>query len=602
MPDIIKLLPDSVANQIAAGEVVQRPASVVKELLENAVDAGATEVVLRIKDAGRSSVQVIDNGNGMTESDARMAFERHATSKIRSAEDLFAIKSFGFRGEALASIASVAQVELKTRMADTEMGSHILIEGSRFISQEVCSCQTGTSILVKNLFFNIPARRNFLKSNQIEGKHIYDEFFRVALTHPEIRFQLYENDKVMITADKGNLHQRIVSLFGKHFNQRLITVEQETEYVNVKGFIVKPEYARKQRGEQYFFVNQRFIRSFFLNAAVQRAFSELIPEGSFAGYFLFIDLNPSELDINIHPTKTEIKFQDERMISAILASSVKRALGVNNAMPSIDFENEPAFDVPFHPDRQIVMPSIKINPDYNPFNKTVSLGKNASIESQHRWEPEQSRLYSQPTELDNAFGLDDDKMPLVIESYIQLDRKFIVSTLKSGLLVVNQHLAHFRIMFDKLMNQALNRSTVKQKLMFTETLSLNPAESAALEKMLPELLQIGFEINQLADGSFELTAVPVDWSTSDVSFRLFIEEVIAAYFNGNQVSKTVSESAILTMARKLSVREGQILTNEMMCTLIAELFASSSPEWAPDGLRIFAVIPPVELDNWINKI
>lgn len=602
MPDIIKLLPDSVANQIAAGEVVQRPASLVKELLENAVDAGATEVVLRIKDAGRSSVQVIDNGNGMSESDARMAFERHATSKIKSAEDLFAIRSFGFRGEALASIASVAQVELKSRLANAELGTQVIIEGSRFVSQEACSCQPGTSILVKNLFYNIPARRNFLKSNQIEGKHIYDEFFRVALTHPEIRFQLFDNDKAMITADKGNLHQRIVALFGKHFNQRLIPVEQETEYVNVKGFIVKPEYARKQRGEQYFFVNQRFIRSFFLNAAVQRAFSELIPEGSFAGYFIFIDLNPAELDINIHPTKTEIKFQDERMISAILASSVKRALGVNNAMPSIDFENEPAFDVPFLPDRQIIMPTVKINPDYNPFNKAVPLSKQASIESHTRWEAESMNLPSQQSMSGPSFDMDEENKPLVVESYLQLDRKFIVSTLKSGLLVVNQNLAHFRILYDKLMQQTLNRSMAKQKLMFTESISLNPAEAAALETMLPDLLQIGFEITQQSDGTFELTAVPVDWSSSDVSFRSFLEEIISEYFNGSHLSNTVSESAILSMARKLSVREGQILTNEMMRSIIAQLFVSSSPEWAPDGLRIFAVIPPAELDNWLNKI
>ena len=376
MEDVIKLLPDAVANQIAAGEVVQRPASVVKELLENSIDAGATEIKLVIRDAGKSLIQVIDNGGGMTETDARLAFERHATSKIRKADDLFHITSMGFRGEALASIAAVAQVELKTKLKGADLGTHIKIEGSDVTQQEYCQTAVGTIISVKNLFFNIPARRNFLKSDQVEFKHIVDEFERVALAHPEISFELINKQHTAFNLPTGNLRQRISGILGKKYNERLVPVNEQTDVVKVSGFVIKPEHARKTRGEQFFFVNNRFIKNHYLHHAITEAFEELIPGGHHPGYFLFMDIDPARIDVNIHPTKTEIKFDDERAIYAIIRVSVKHALGQFNVAPSLDFDREQAFETPpLKPGEPVQPPVIKVNPDFNPFADTANLKK-----------------------------------------------------------------------------------------------------------------------------------------------------------------------------------------------------------------------------------
>lgn len=601
MADIIKLLPESVANQIAAGEVVQRPASVVKELLENAVDAGATTVELALKDAGKTLIQVTDNGKGMSVADARMAFERHATSKINRAEDLFAIQSFGFRGEALASIASVARVELKTRTADSEAGIAIVIEGSKFISQEMCATAQGTNLLVKDLFYNIPARRQFLKSDSVEMRHIWDEFHHVVLPNHHIRFRFFENGKPVMSLEPSNLLQRIVGVFGKNYQQRLIAMEQETQDVAVSGLIIKPEYAKKTRGEQFIFVNNRFIRSPYINSAIRNAYSGLISEDSFPGHFIFLNIDPAQIDINIHPTKTEIKFRDERLIASVIASAVRRALGSHNAMPAIDFDVEQNFDLTLDPTREVKIPQIKINPDYNPFKNSVQPIDYTSTErSRLRWEGqmESSATTQVQASFPSEYPTSDEARS--DEVYLQIGRRFIVSNVKSGLLLVDQSAAHQRILYDDLLGSYESESRNSRVLMFPENISLNQSDSQLMAEISDELNLSGFVISQLGRDMFSVSAVPEDLDLKGITVAQLMESVLEDFKSSGTIrGGEFRHTVILSMARKLSVKPGQFMNREMMQIMIAKLFASSNPEMSPEGRPIFRIISAEELTKML---
>ncbi|HPE99191.1 MAG TPA: DNA mismatch repair endonuclease MutL [Bacteroidales bacterium] len=601
MSDIIKLLPESVANQIAAGEVVQRPASVVKELLENAVDSGASSIDLFVKDSGKTLIQVVDNGRGMSVADARMAFERHATSKICRAEDLFAIHSFGFRGEALASIASVARVEMKTRDEVSEAGISIVIEGSKFISQEICAAPKGTNIQVKDLFFNIPARRQFLKSNNAEMHHIWDEIHRVAIPNHHIRFRIFEGSRILSTHEPSNLQQRIVSLFGKQYQQRLMSVSQDTQYVRVSGVVIRPEFSKKTRGEQFLFVNNRFIRSNYINAAIKNAYQGLIPADAFPGYFIFIEVDPAEIDINIHPTKTEIKFRDERMIATMITSTIRRSLGTGNAMPSIDFEVEQGIDFSLNPDREVKIPQIKINPEFNPFRNSVQPIDYTSAE--------RSRLHWENDTIPSPDPLPEDTLPdqfvpqnetFNTESYIQAGRRFIISNVKSGLLLVDQHQASLRIVFDQLVNSGHHESKNARLLMFPENISFGAADSELMAAISDELNNCGFVISQLGRDMFSVSAVPDDVELNGISVKQLLEGVLEDYKSAGALRTDRREAVILSMARKLSVRHGQFLNSEMMKLMISKLFASSNPEISPEGKNIFTIVSADDLAKWLH--
>lgn len=595
MSDIIRLLPDAVANQIAAGEVVQRPASVVKELLENAVDAGATSIDLVIKDAGKTLVQIIDNGSGMSMPDARMAFERHATSKIAKAEDLFAIHSFGFRGEALASIASVARVELKTRQAADEAGVSVIIEGSKFISQEVCATPVGTNLLVKDLFFNIPARRQFLKSDQVELRHIWDEFHHVVLPNPQLRFRFFEGQKVLMTLEPSNIMQRIVGVFGKPYQQRLLSVSQETQYVTVSGMVVKPEYSKKTRGEQFLFVNNRFIRSPYINSSIRNAYQGLISEDAFAGYFIFLEIDPAEIDINIHPTKTEIKFRDERMVASVVASTVRRALGTNNMMPSLDFEIEQGIDLSLDSNREVRAPQIRINPDFNPFKNSVQPIDYTSAErSKERWEsPFESGVgQQQPLDIPSEFASSDG---MQAEVYMQIGRRFIVSSVKSGLLLVDQQAAHQRIIFDDLIQIEKSGSRHSRLLMFPEKITLNGSDAELMAEISDELNENGFVISQLGRDMFSVSAVPENLDLKGITVTQLLESVLEDFKSSGALKADIQSTVILSMARKLSVRHGQFLNREMMQLMISRLFKTTNPEVSPEGKSIYSIITAEQL-------
>ncbi|MGD9494442.1 MAG: DNA mismatch repair endonuclease MutL [Bacteroidales bacterium] len=601
MSDIIKLLPESVANQIAAGEVVQRPASVVKELLENAVDSGASSIDLVVKDSGKTLIQVVDNGRGMSVADARMAFERHATSKICRAEDLFAIHSFGFRGEALASIASVARVEMKTRDEVSEAGISIVIEGSKFISQEICAAPQGTNIQVKDLFFNIPARRQFLKSDNAEMHHIWDEIHRVAIPNHHIRFRIFEGSRILSTHEPSNLQQRIVSLFGKQYQQRLMSVSQDTQYVRVSGVVIRPEFSKKTRGEQFLFVNNRFIRSNYINAAIKNAYQGLIPADAFPGYFIFIEVDPAEIDINIHPTKTEIKFRDERMIATLITSTIRRSLGTGNAMPSIDFEVEQGIDFSLNSDREVKIPQIKVNPEFNPFRNSVQPIDYTSAE--------RSRLHWENDTIPSPDPLPEDTLPdqfvpqnetFNAESYIQAGRRFIISNVKSGLLLVDQHQASLRIVFDQLVNYGHHESKNARLLMFPENISFGAADSELMAAISDELNNCGFVISQLGRDMFSVSAVPDDVELNGISVKQLLEGVLEDYKSAGALRTDRRESVILSMARKLSVRHGQFLNSEMMKLMISKLFASSNPEISPEGKNIFTIVSADDLAKWLH--
>jgi len=604
MSDIIHLLPNAVANQIAAGEVVQRPSSAVKELLENAIDSGASAIQLIIKDAGRTSLQVIDNGCGMSVTDARMSFERHATSKIKDATDLFSIHTLGFRGEALASIASVAQVELKTRRLEDELGTIILIEGAHFKSQEPCACECGTSITVKNLFFNIPARRNFLKSNTIEFSKILDEFNHVALIYPGIAFSLFNNGKPVFQLPKSSLKQRIVNLFGSIYNERLLPVDQETGLVNISGFIVKPEYSRKTKGEQFLFVNKRFIKHAQFNHAIDDAFEELLSNKSYPGYFLNFEVDPANIDVNIHPTKTEVNFLDSKYIYSILKSTIRQCIGRFTFSPKLDFENESPFEIPYFPkDKLIVAPTITLKADYNPFNPSIQ----PSPDPSNRFSGKLPFSYVTELNDEQVIKLDADEQQQLIEpepeneliqldvnNFFQLHCRYIVTPVKSGLMIIDQQLAHERILFERLMDTIENHRGASQQLLFPTPVNFLPSDVELITELKGELYLLGFDLKELGDHHYEIEGIPTDMANEDPA--QLIEGILESYKSNMFEFRSDRRTGLIrAMARNMAIRPGKKLQPEEMQVMIDELFACSLPDKSPSGHPTLSIISITEL-------
>lgn len=589
MADIIQLLPDHVANQIAAGEVVQRPASVVKELMENAIDAGATLVNVVIRDSGKTLVQVIDNGSGMSETDARMSFERHATSKIRKTEDLFHIHTKGFRGEALASIAAVAQVELRTRLTDAQMGTSLRIEGSKVKSQEPDACPPGTNFQVKNLFFNVPARRYFLKSDQIEFRHIIDEFQRIALTHPDISFILSHNGNELFNLHPSSLRQRIVHVFGPKYNEKLVPVDEQTDIVGVTGFAGKPDMARKSRGDQFFFINNRFIRNSYLHHAVMSAFEGLIPAGSYPLYLIYLSIDPAQIDVNIHPTKTEVKFQDERAIYAILHAAVKRALGRHNIAPTLDFEQETAMSVsPLTSTTQVRPPQVHVNPSFNPFGsapaqkekvlqnwfegrrETAATGWQQLHEIQRDLE-ERTR----PAEHEDQYLIPEFPDDAAV---LQIERKYIAVSVKSGLLLVDQQRAHERILFEQYLKQVQTGEGLSQQLLFPEMLPFSAQDRVLLSEREHELAALGFDLVIHEDGNVELRGVPPEVPGTDARslLEMLVERIRTDVESPGEV---MQQQLSWLLAAGSSVRHGQMLTTPEMRDLLNRLKLCREPSF-----------------------
>jgi DNA mismatch repair protein MutL len=611
MADIIQLLPDSVANQIAAGEVILRPASAVKELLENAIDAGATEINLIVKDAGKTLIHLVDNGSGMSERDARMSFERHATSKIRQANDLFAIRTLGFRGEALASIAAIAQVEMKTRRHEDELGTLVEVEGSRVKNQVNCSCPTGTSIQIKNLFFNVPARRSFLKTESAELKHIVDEFFRVALVYNEVRFTLHHNQKLLHQLIPSNRKQRIVSLFGSSYNERLVLLEHISEAMSVTGFIGKPEFARKSRGEQFFFVNGRYIRHPYLHHSVETAYKELIPIDSLPSYFIYIDTDPGTIDINIHPTKTEVNFLDSKVIYAVIRSAVRQALGLNNILDSIDFNIERSLDFgPPGPGQKIRNPFDVEPSGYNPFDQT-SPGKKPSGESFIKtpvkgWES----LYdhndikiSNTAQNESLFDEDElsqEKQNSEKANVSQFQNRYIISSIKSGLVLIDQQRAHERILYEQYLERIRQRQQAIQQELFPCQVSFSPSDADLLDDIMEELDVIGFHLNKLGKNTFVVSGTPSGMPDSDL--QSLLENMLDQY-KKNLIELDLDKSTNLarSLASSLSVRSDRRLFTEEMVHLIDELFSCKVPDLAPDGRKVFTIITVEQIHQLLNR-
>ena len=596
MLDIIKLLPDSVANQIAAGEVIQRPASAVKELMENALDAGATQIDLVVKDAGKAMIMVVDNGCGMSETDARLCFERHATSKISKAEDLLAIRTMGFRGEALASIAAIAQVELKTRRKEDEVGVRVVNEGSVVKEQGLVPMQPGTTFTVKNLFFNVPARRNFLKSPQAEMRHIVEEFTRVTLMNPEIGFTLTSDGKELYHLYPGNLKQRIMGLFGNSYDSKLLAVSQEADRVRITGYIVKAEFAKKTRGEQYFFVNKRFIKHAYLHHAIENAFMEMIPKDSFPGYFLNIEVDPSDIDVNIHPTKTEVNFLDVKLVYAILHAAVRKAIGQHNLSPMIDFDESADLNNDFGAamgmSSPLAIPNIPIDPNYNPFSKPATHREPApgqTYRPEHSGSPGDWRiLYGERTDLpeENAAPAEEASVKNV---YLQVNQSYIVTAVKSGLLVIDQSLAHARVLYEKFLKEMENQGGVSQQELFPQALSLNVNDASLLKEMMPELEGLGFVLEQANPTTFMINGTPSDAAGCDAVALL--EKILDNYkINRTDLQIDRKLSLAKTMAAQLSVKAQTKLTELEMQKLVEQLFECNVAEVAPNGKKIYVVL------------
>jgi DNA mismatch repair protein MutL len=619
MPDIIQLLPDSVANQIAAGEVVQRPASAVKELVENAIDAGADKIQLILKDSGKSLIQVIDNGCGMSVTDARMSFERHATSKIRKAEDLFAILTMGFRGEAMASIAAIAQVELKTRRHEDELGTCITVEGSEVLKQEACSANPGTSISVKNLFYNTPARRNFLKSNPVEMRHIVDEFQRIALANPTVFFTLHHDGQEVYHLPATVLKQRIVHLFGNNYNQRLVPVQEDTSIIKLHGYVGKPEFARKTRGEQFFFVNNRFIRDNYLNHAVLTAFEELLPDESYPLYVLFIDIDPAKIDINVHPTKTEIKYQDERSIYAIIRSAVKRSLGRYNITPSLDFDQENSIEhlVTLKPLEQIVQPTISFNPDFNPFAPEVP---KAHRETSYLRSTDEQRKTAIPQNWDTLYEISKkepftqqemhaEKMIAVEEQEVsksserqlfQIHNRFILSQIKSGFMLIGQQAAHERILYERFLQQLENHSGVSQQSLFPQSVTFQSSDFELLKELLPDIRALGFDIREFGKNTVVVEGIPAE--LSNVAEHALLEHLLEGFKNNLAILKLDKRDNLArALARNAAIKTGTRLSLEEMNLLIDQLFACQMPNLALNGKPVISTFTLSELAERFEK-
>ena len=601
MSDIIQLLPDNVANQIAAGEVVQRPASVVKELLENAIDAGATEIKLLIKDAGKTLIQVIDNGKGMSTTDARLSFERHATSKIKSAEDLFNLHTKGFRGEALASIAAVAHVELKTKQEDQELGTHIKIEGSKIQSQEVISIPTGTSIAMKNLFFNIPARRNFLKSNTVETRHIMDEFHRVALAHPSISFTVYHNDSESLNLKSSNLRQRIVAIFGGKTNEKLVPIEEVTDIISINGFISKPEYAKKKRGEQFFFVNSRFIKNGYLHHAVANAFEGLLAPGYHPSYFLYLTVPPNTIDINIHPTKTEIKFDNEKALYAILRSTIKHSLGQYNVTPALDFNRDATIDVPYHykDKKTIAAPQITVDPDFNPFetNKQINVSNSLKKQAAANWESLYVKTGDEEVNIQNievdaqviTQELFDESENEVKRKTYQIHNKYILSVIKSGVVYINQNLAHQRILYEDLLTKMTIEDTSSQQLLFPLALTFNLSDIELCKEIKSDLESAGFQFSSINNDTITLSGIPANVEQN--SLQVLFEELFEILKNEvPESSFSQLDTIAKSLAKSLAIKNGTKLISREQEELLEQLFSCKEPNHSPFGKKTFITL------------
>ncbi len=611
MSSIIQLLPDHVANQIAAGEVVQRPASVVKELLENAVDAKATDIKLIVKDAGKALIQVIDNGDGMSVTDARLCFERHATSKIRQAEDLFSLHTKGFRGEALASIAAIAHVEMKTKQAQDELGNHIIIEGSKFISQEPIVTPKGTSFAVKNLFFNIPARRNFLKSETIELRHIIDEFQRVALAHPAINFTLYHNGSESFNLPNSNIRQRIVNIFSGKTNEKLVPVQEETEIVTVKGFVGKPEFAKKNRGEQFFFVNDRYIKSGYLHHAVMNAYEGLLKDGAQPSYFIYLDVPPNTIDINIHPTKTEIKFDDEHALYAILRATIKHGLGQFNVVPTLDFDRDPNLDTPYsYQNKEAERPVVQVDQAYNPFAdekpaKSYSGTTYKKSDLQNNWESLYVGLKQDTHEIDTVtfendevtaslFNEKDDEQE--VKHTYQIQKKYIVSPIKSGMVIIDQQRAHQRILYEQFLTSMTVRHASSQQMLFPLKLHFSSNEIVLIKELQESLENTGFIFDAISDDNITISGIPVSISESQVS--KIIESLLHDLVDGIPNSSFSQNDTIAkSMARSLAIKTGTYLTETEQVNIVNNLFACKETTVSPFQKPTFITISAEDLDK-----
>ncbi|QXP55466.1 DNA mismatch repair endonuclease MutL [Cellulophaga sp. HaHa_2_95] len=614
MADIIQLLPDHVANQIAAGEVVQRPASVVKELLENAIDAGANAIKLIIKDGGKALIQVVDNGVGMSATDARLSFERHATSKIKSADDLFCLHTKGFRGEALASIAAIAHVELLTRTEEEELGVQLKIEGSKISSQEPIVTPKGTSFCVKNLFFNIPARRNFLKSNQVEFRHITDEFHRVALAHPDIQFHFYNNGSEIFHLPKSNYRQRIVNVFGSKTNEKLVPVEEETQVVKIAGFISKPEFSKKSRGEQFFFVNNRFIKSPYLHHAVVSAFEGLIKSENHPGYFLYLDVDPASIDINIHPTKTEIKFDDEHTVYALLRSAIKHALGQFNVVPAIDFEADQNLETPYDYKAKLAeVPRVSVDASFNPFAeetpKTSHRSSTYEKPSTKGWENmyvgleskvgKESDFSSVSFESETITGSIFDNQAEAIDTVsttFQLKRKYIVTTIKSGMIIIDQSRAHQRVLYENFLKNITIKEGVSQQLLFPLQLNFSSTEVHIIKEIIDSLINLGFAFDAIEEEYVSISGVPLLVPESEVG--MVLDQLISDYqMDTPEDSFSQSDIVAKTLSKTLAVKTGEQLDSESQLALVNNLFACKEFKISPFNKPIYITLTGEDIDK-----
>ncbi len=623
MSDVIKLLPDSVANQIAAGEVIQRPASVIKELVENAIDAHATHVQIILKDAGRTLIQIIDDGVGMSETDARLAFERHSTSKIRTADDLFTLHTMGFRGEALASIAAISQVELRTRRHDDQLGTHLIINASKCESQEPDMCPAGSNFMIKNIFFNVPARRKFLKSNQVELSNIVKEFEKLALVNNTVEFTLMHNGNVMYKLMKGTFRQRIAALMGNSLDQQLLPIGIDTSLVKVEGYVGKPENARKRNALQFMFVNERYMRHPYFHKAVMTAYEQLIPEGEQPNYFLRFTVDPQAIDVNIHPTKTEIKFEDELPIWQILAAGVKETLGRFSEVPVIDFDTQDAPSIPAYQGHvEVHRPEIEVDPSYNPFNSQHSQSSHA--QSRQRQAPSDSSLSNwdelfanferkksdsivtdagqqsaaMPVSPSDETTVANPVLPLgdLQSVYLQLKGRYILSPAKSGLMIIDQHRAHVRILFDRYINRVNNGSMSSQAVLFPEVLHLSAAQSVTLQGLLPEMEKMGFSLSALSGNDWTVNAVPSGLDGIDMSSM--INQIVESVENGGlPLKKRIYDHLALTLARSAAIPMGRTLMQEEMEMLVADLLRLPEPNYTPDGKTIITVIPIEQINK-----
>lgn len=613
MSDIIQLLPDSVANQIAAGEVIQRPASVIKELVENAVDAGATVINVVVIDAGRTSIQVIDNGKGMSETDARLSFERHATSKIRKADDLFALRSMGFRGEALASIAAVAHVELKTRMATSEIGTQINVEGSRVVSQQPVSCSVGANFSVEDLFFNVPARRKFLKSNSTELTNILAAFERIILVYPDITFTLHHGSSELVNVHSGSLKQRIVDVFGRRLSQDLLPIDVDTTLCRIHGFVGKPESARKKGAQQYFFVNGRFMKHPYFHKAVMHAFERLLPEGTQVPYFIYFDIEPADIDVNIHPTKTEIKFENEQAIWQILSASVKDAIGKFCDVPSIDFDTEGKPEIPiFDTTVDIKQPETLFNPSYNPFAPDAHRPAPADV----RHAPPRTSapnddvqaLFDSPykspvissdeesiTPIASQNAVLEDKSPV----HYQYKGRYIMTAVKSGLMIIDQQRADIRIRYERFLERIRSASADTQRVLFPEMITLSPSRLVLLKKILPELTAMGFELTDLGGGTYVVNGIPAGIEGVE-PIALLNNLVTDAEDCSSNSMDDIHKSLALSMARHVAVPRGQVLGNAEMENLVNELFSCTNANYTPDGKAVICILPQQEIERLLG--